>query len=148
MDRVTEYLGFHFALNNYPRAQLLAARTVIELGAIPEAMERISGDPALYQKLSAMNERLKETSNADDFIGGDLDFHRALLEASGIEPLVAFNSLLEVFFSRFRDKLIEARWGWASGIESHRHILDALRNRDLEKSRTLLQEHLAHYRGH
>jgi GntR family transcriptional repressor for pyruvate dehydrogenase complex len=118
MGRVTEYLGFHFALNNYPRRQLLVARAVIETGALPEAMEHIASDPALYETLSALNEQLKAARSPDDFIGGDLQFHRALLEASGIEPLVAFNSLLEIFFRRFRDRLIEARAGWAQGIES------------------------------
>jgi DNA-binding FadR family transcriptional regulator len=147
MGRVTEYLGFHFALNNYPRGQLLAARTVIETGALAESMERIAGDPALYETLLAVSERLREARDVETFIDGDLAFHRALLEASGIEPLVAFNGLLEVFFRRFRDRVIAARPGWGKGIESHRQILDALRARDAEKARALLQAHLAHYRG-
>jgi DNA-binding FadR family transcriptional regulator len=46
MQRVTEYLGFHFALNNYPRQQLLKTRIVIETGALPEAMERLATDAA------------------------------------------------------------------------------------------------------
>src|SRR5258707_15608240 len=35
MRRVTEYLGFHLALANYPNAELLQARIVIETGSLP-----------------------------------------------------------------------------------------------------------------
>ena len=148
MHRVTEYLGFHFALNNYPRQQLLKTRIAVETGALSETMERIAQDQVSYQRLLALNETLQEARHPDEFIVGDLAFHRALLEASELEPLVAFNSLLEVFFRRFREQVIEARAHWTKGIEGHRRILAALRARDLEQAQTLLRTHLAHYRGH
>jgi GntR family transcriptional repressor for pyruvate dehydrogenase complex len=148
MHRVTEYLGFHFALNNYPRQQLLKTRIVPETGALSEAMGRIADDPTVYQKLSALNDKLKGVADADEFIVGDLSFHRALMESSGIEPLVAFNGLLEVFFMRFRDQVIAVREHWAKGIEGHGQILLALRNRDLQGAQDLLRKHLAHYQGH
>lgn len=90
MERVTEYLGFHFALNNYPRQQLLKARIVIETGALAETLERIAGNPAVYERPAEINEELRRATNPDDFIAGDLAFHRELLQASGIEPLVAY----------------------------------------------------------
>ena len=148
MERVTEYLGFHFALNNYPRQQLLKARIVIETGALAEALERIAGDPAVYERLAEINEELRRAANPDEFIAGDLAFHRELLQASQIEPLVAFNSLLEVFFRRFREEVIEERRHWAQGVKGHGQILAALRARDLHKAQDLLFSHLDHYRGH
>ena len=148
MQRVTQYLGFHFALNNYPRGQLLKARIVVETGALPEAMERVAAEPALYRKLSALNDRLKGIADPDEFIAADLSFHRALIESSGIEPLVAFSGLLEVFFRRFREQVIEVRRHWASGIRGHRLILAALRRRDLRRAQEHLRKHLAHYQGH
>jgi len=148
MHRVTEYLGFHFALNNYPRQQLLKARIVIETGALSEAMERVAGDPAVYQRLLSLNQTLKKARDPDEFIAGDLAFHRGLLEASQIEPLVAFNSLLEVFFRRFRQQVIEVRRHWAEGLKGHERILAALRAGDLQRAEGLLRTHLAHYRGH
>ncbi len=148
MHRVTEYLGFHFALNNYPRQQLLKARIVIETGALPEAMQHISEDPAVYERLLALNEKLKDARTPDEFIAGDVAFHRGLLESSRIEPLVAFNSLLEVFFRRFRAEVIGVRKHWAQGIQGHGEILAALRARAPRKAQNLLCKHLAHYRGH
>ncbi len=151
MHRVTEYLGFHFALNNYPREQLLNTRIVIETGALFEAMEHIAKDKDAAARLEAANERLEGARSADEFIAGDVAFHRTLLETSGIEPLVAFNGLLEVFFKRFRQELIgviRTKAHRSGGIRGHRDILAALRERDLQKAQGLLREHLAHYRHH
>ena len=148
MRRVTEYLGFHFALNHYPRQELLRTRIVIETGALAEAMQRIAEDPQLVHRLSAMNDRLRRVTDTDEFIAGDLAFHRALIECSGIGPLVAFSSLLEVFFMQFRDQVDEVKKDWANGIDGHDRILAALRDRDLRKADDLLREHLRHYRGH
>jgi GntR family transcriptional regulator, transcriptional repressor for pyruvate dehydrogenase complex len=146
MDRVAEYLGFHFALSDYPRQQLLKTRAIIEIGILPEAMERIAGNPAVYQKLSAVNERLKTSADVDEFIAHDLDFHRALIESSDIEPLTAFNSLLEVFFKRFREDVFKAQENRTQAFSSHKKILDAIRARNLEKAQELLRVHLAAYK--
>jgi GntR family transcriptional regulator, transcriptional repressor for pyruvate dehydrogenase complex len=146
MDRVAEYLGFHFALNDYPRQQLLKTRVIIEIGILPEAIERIAGNPAVYQKLSTLNERLKDATNVDEFIAHDLAFHRALIESSDIEPLTAFNSLLEVFFKRFRDEVFKSRDNVVNAVSSHKKILDALRVRNLEKAQQLLRVHLSAYK--
>jgi GntR family transcriptional repressor for pyruvate dehydrogenase complex len=145
MDRVAEYLGFHFALNDYPRQQLLKTRSIVEIGVLPEAMQRIAGNPAVYQKLAAFNENLKQATNVDAFIACDLAFHRALIESSDIEPLMAFNSLLEVFFKRFRDEAFRSRKNWARAYASHKRILAALRARDLDQAQDLLREHLVYY---
>lgn len=144
MHRVAEFLGFHFALSNYPREQLLKARIVIETGALPEAMERIAARPELYAELVSINDGLKSVQDPEEFVRRDLAFHRALLEASGIEPLVAFSSVLEIFFKRFKDQISVQR-NWPTGIAAHREIIEALKNRDLKKASDLLGQHLTHF---
>lgn len=149
MARVTEYLGFHFALSNYPPEQLLKTRLVIELGALDEAMNRISGDDQAFAALTAINDRLDKARTSDEFIASDVDFHRKLVETSGIGPLVAFNGLIEVFFRRFRQQVlsvIQVRRLRAGGARGHRQLLAALRKKDVSKARHLLQAHLAHYK--
>jgi DNA-binding FadR family transcriptional regulator len=147
MQRVTEYLGFHFALNNYPREQLLKTRAVLERGALPGVIERMAADPAVYARLRGLADGLEGVSDVDAFIRGDAAFHRALLESSGIEPLVAFGDVLGIFFVRFRREVVDARQGWASGVRMHRELLDALRDGDLKKAERILDEHLQHYKG-
>ncbi|GDY14866.1 hypothetical protein LBMAG53_37440 [Planctomycetota bacterium] len=145
MDRVSTFLGFHLAMSDYPRTQLLKARMVIESGALAEAVERIATDDAVYQRLCALNDRLAGITDVDAFIAGDLAFHQALLASSQVGPLIAFGGLLEVFFRSFREELVHLRPEWAGGIESHRAILAALRDRNLNLARALLEAHLSRY---
>lgn len=148
MQRITEYLDFHFALNKYPKELLLKTRVIIETGILPDVMERIAADPQLYNRLLSINDKIRKAKNTSTFIQGDLAFHRALIEASGIEPLVAFSGLLEIFFRQFKKKVAEVRKQWANGIDVHAKILKSLQARDLEKARQLLRLHLSHYEGH
>jgi GntR family transcriptional regulator, transcriptional repressor for pyruvate dehydrogenase complex len=145
MQRVAEVLGFHFALDNYPRELLLKARLVIEIGSLQYAMEAMAANPALYQQLSDMCRQLENTEDPDSFIQQDAAFHHALVQASGIEPLVAFDDVLQVFFARFRDKVIKIKKGWVAGAGVHQQIIDALRGRDLIGAESLLRKHLELY---
>lgn len=144
MDRVTKYLGFHFALSGYSKLHLLQARMVIEIGSLPFAMERMDEDPGVHRRLMELIEKLDQAKTPDEFIEGDIVFHRALVEGSGIEPLVAFTDLLHVFFREFRESVVPE--GLRSGNQSHRRIVEALRNHRPETAQKELRLHLGHYR--
>jgi GntR family transcriptional regulator, transcriptional repressor for pyruvate dehydrogenase complex len=148
MRRVTEYLGFHFALSDYPRDQLLKTRVVIETGALPAAMERIAADDAVFQRLMDQIDEHAKVRDPDAFIQHDLAFHRMLLELSAIEPLLAFNDLLEVFFRRFREEVVATRPHWPKGLNGHRQIVKTLRARQADRAIRLLRTHLEYYKGH
>jgi DNA-binding FadR family transcriptional regulator len=142
MDRVTEYLGFHFAISKYPRDRLLKTRIIIEMGALPEVMHRMKENSGIYSELAAICDKLLEVTDVDSFIKCDLAFHRALVEASGLEPLVAFNGLLQIFFQRFRDR-IEASHGNKVPIHAiHRKVIDSLHDGYLELAKDTLRVHL------
>lgn len=145
MDRVTEYLGFHFAMNDYPIKQLIKTRLVIEIGALTEAMERISGNPAVYQRLIALNEKVLQSKDPDSFVSADLAFHRGLIECSDIEPLIAFNSLLEVFFKRVGKNNVNFQKPsvWPAACEAHKELLTLLRSRNLQKAQDFLRKHIS-----
>jgi DNA-binding GntR family transcriptional regulator len=143
-----EYLDFHFTLSRYPRDLLLKTRLIIESGALPEAMKNIAGNPQLYKRLLAINDAIRKARNTDAFIQADLAFHRALIEASGIEPLMAFSGLLEIFFRRYKKEVTAARRHWRGGIDNHAEILKAIHSRDLKKAQHLLESHLRYYKGH
>jgi GntR family transcriptional regulator, transcriptional repressor for pyruvate dehydrogenase complex len=143
MKRVTEYLGFHFALNDYPFEQLRKTRIVIEIGALAESIDRIADNPAVFQKLTALNEKIREAKDLDTFVASDLEFHSALIECSDLEPLIAFNSLLEVFFKRVsKDEAFKKRENWMRGVDSHKQILAELRARNLPKAKELMRAHI------
>ncbi len=144
MKRVTNYLGFHLVISNFPPAQLLDSRIVIETGALPHVMRQMAADPTLHAKLSELGAKIASAKTLDERIAADVAFHRGLLDASGIAPLLAFHDLMTIFFDRFRRSL--ARGDWESGMRQHQEILDALRDGNLNAACNTLAAHLEHHR--
>jgi GntR family transcriptional regulator, transcriptional repressor for pyruvate dehydrogenase complex len=144
MKRLTSYLGFHLAIADFPRQQLLDARIVIETGVLPHVMRRMVDEPDLHGRLSAAADAVEAAAELDERIAADAAFHRALLDASGVGPLLAFHDLLTIFFDRFRRSL--ACGDWETGFRHHRQILDALRASDVMLACEVLTRHVDHHR--
>ncbi len=143
LGRVTQYLGFHLALGDYPLVQLIEARVVVETGALPYTMRRIKSDRELYASLLERARLTEATVDPDLFIERDVAFHRALLAASGIEALVVFNDLLEIFFVRFRESVLSGQL--RKGSRTHRKLLELLDAGDCETAQSLLRAHIAYH---
>lgn len=144
MEKVAGFLGFHFALNDYPKEKLLQARSAIEVGALRQVMVNIQQNPDAYEKLQAVNDKFEAVNDVDELIEIDGEFHRALLEASMIEPLIVFSDLLEVFFRRFRQDVIDASGNWEKGKAEHRKLVESLKDGQLAEAEAILLEHLAY----
>lgn len=142
-QRVSEYFGFHFALSDYPKEDLLKARVVIETGALYYTAQAMRTRPELYDELIARVEAADVHENLEDWIEHDIAFHRALVEAAGIEPLAAFAELLQVFFRKFYDRV--AKGLFDRGKKGHRQIIDALRDGQVDQAINLLRHHLGWY---
>ncbi len=145
MDRVTEYLGFHPALQNVAPDVLIDTRLVIETGVLPHVAQRMSRDPAIYEKLDGINRELRQARTVQRWVESDMAFHRELISASGLFPLMAFGDVLDVFFQRFRESIKKAEW--AKGIDSHQRIIDALRHDRVEEGEKWLRVHIESHRG-
>lgn len=142
-NRVADYFGFHFALSDYPREKLLKTRVVIETGVLYYAMQAMREDAALYPHLMELAEQGGPSADLQQWIDYDIAFHRALVEAGDIAPLLAFADLLQIFFHRFHEKLAEGNF--ASGREGHRQIVEALHQGKLEEAIDALRLHLSWY---
>ena len=145
MRRVTEYLGFHLALTDYPKHQLLQTRLVIETGVLPFVARSLADDPSLQARLADLLEAARQATDDEHRIAADIDFHRELLLASHIEPLLVFNDLLQIFFNRFYQTPSDG--AWEQTVEQHGRLIENLRDRDLESARQTLIDHLAHYQA-
>jgi GntR family transcriptional regulator, transcriptional repressor for pyruvate dehydrogenase complex len=140
--RVSEYFGFHFALSGYPKEKLLRARAVIETGALFYTLDALRKDPAVYPRLRELAQAAPDTDQVDDrWIEYDLAFHRGLVEASDIAPLVSICDLLQAFFRQFRAAMGNVQ----SGKRAHRRIVEALKSGKLEDAVALLRRHLSWY---
>ncbi len=141
-QRVSEYFGFHFALCDYPKDELLGSRAAIEFGVLPYTMKALRKDAALYSRLIDLARSGPDKGPADDrWIAYDIAFHRALVEASGLRPLAAICDLLQVFFHKFREYMTNV----ASGKESHCQIVEALHKGDLDSAIGMLRRHMSVY---
>jgi GntR family transcriptional regulator, transcriptional repressor for pyruvate dehydrogenase complex len=144
LERVTQYLGFHLALNHHPNVQIIEARIVIETGALPYTMDNLRAHPEIAGRLLEMARRIKGTTDPEKRIDEDAAFHRALLDASGIEPLAVFSDLLQVFFNRFRRSLLAG--ARKLGDRDHRSIVEALADGRIELAREILRRHIEYHK--
>ncbi len=144
MERVTEYLGFHPALHDVAPHELIDTRVVIETGVAAYVVARMAQDPALYEDLNRINDELRRTQGLKRWVELDIAFHRGLIAASGLSPLLAFGDLLAVFFQRFRESVAQAEW--PEGIASHQRIIDALRDGHVQPAIRELRCHIESHR--
>jgi DNA-binding FadR family transcriptional regulator len=140
LGRITGYLEFHPALQDAAPLELIGTRVVIETGVLPYVLPRMQADPGIYESLNEINRRMRRARPLAERVELDIAFHRRLVEASGLSPLLTFSDLLAVFFRKFRESLRQA--DWKSGIEGHQRIIDALRDGQLPAAREELQHHI------
>jgi GntR family transcriptional repressor for pyruvate dehydrogenase complex len=140
MGRVTEHLGFHSGLLDVDPQQLIDSRVILETGVLPHVVRRMKEDATIETKLRDLVRQFGIARDLKTFIALDIQFHRSLLEASGLQPLVAFGDLLHVFFQRFRESVKKA--GWKAGVESHRRLVDHLAAGNLDKATSELRKHI------
>ena len=140
LGRMTQHLGFHPGLQDASPVQLVETRIVIETGVLPYVLRRMETDPGVYERLNAINQRLRGIRDLGPWIEGDIEFHHRLVEASGLVPLLAFNDLLAAFFQRFRESV--KRGGLESAIEGHQALIDALKAGRLDAACEALRAHI------
>ena len=140
MERLTEHLSFHAGLLEADPQQLIDSRVILETGVLPHVVQRMKKDPAIEAGLREIVRQFESARDLKTFIAIDIQFHRSLLEASGLQPLVAFGDLLHVFFQRFRESVKKA--GWKEGVESHRRLIDHLAAGNFDKATSELRMHI------
>jgi DNA-binding FadR family transcriptional regulator len=144
MDRVTEYLGFHPVMHEVSAEELIDTRVLIEAGVLAHVARRMKQDQSLYNNLNAINAQLRQAGSMSGWVKLDIAFHRELISASGLSPLMAFTDVLAVFFRRFRESVRKAEW--SRGIESHQTVIDALKAGRLQEADKELRTHIESHR--
>jgi GntR family transcriptional repressor for pyruvate dehydrogenase complex len=139
----TQALSFLAAIHGFTRDEIFEARRVLEVSAAGMAAERATGND-----LAAVAEEVASLfASMDDpelFLVHDMQFHRAIAMACG-NPIVA--SLIELVSTLF----LEHRRPTAArasdrnlrdAADMHRRIYMAIRKRDADLARTLMNDHL------
>jgi GntR family transcriptional regulator, transcriptional repressor for pyruvate dehydrogenase complex len=140
IGRVTEHLSFHSDLLDADPNQLIDSRVILETGVLSHVSRRMKVDKSIEQQLRAIVDRSRSARDLKTWIALDIEFHRSLLEASGLNPLVAFGDLLHVFFQRFRESVKKAEW--KIGVESHQRLVDYLVVANVKSATDELRHHI------
>ena len=140
LGRLTNHLGFHSGLIDAEPQQLIDSRVIIETGVLPHVVRRMEEDASLAKEFQRIVDQFRTARSVKAAIAIDIQFHRALIEASGLQPIVAFNELLVVFFRRFYDaiKKVDVK----VGIEHHQRLVDLLAAGRVEDATADLREHI------
>lgn len=145
MERLTEHLSFHAGLLEADPRQLIDSRVILETGVLPHVARRMKEDPTIEARLWELVEQFRSARDLKAWIELDIRFHRSLLDASGLQPLVAFGDLLHVFFQRFRESVKKAEW--QRGVESHQRIVHELAKGRVEAATTELRKHIESHKA-
>lgn len=140
MGRVTEHLGFHPGLSQVDPLQLIDSRVILETGVLPHVVRNMAADKSIELRLRSLVDRFRAARDLKTWIALDIQFHRTLLEASGLQPLVAFGDLLHIFFQHFRESVKKAEW--QAGIESHHRLIDLLAAGKVTAATSELRQHI------
>lgn len=150
MSRVIDYIGFHPALQNVSPEVLLETRVVIETGALPNLVKRMRRDAAIEMRLFALaDEMRRRMSDLDQWIDLDIEFHRALLQESGLVALMPFSDLVSSFFKKYRQYnggMAEVTQMVERSTKEHDVLIKALSKNQLEDAARILAGHIRVWR--
>jgi GntR family transcriptional repressor for pyruvate dehydrogenase complex len=141
-EALSDAIKFNYQVSNYNLYESIEARIVIELATIPLVVKRIT--PNQIYELETIIEKMRNNSEfpqiADE---ADLEFHAAMLEASGNQLLTSFNQIIAQLFHQvdYRQKY----WNTETIIrlaDEHRQILEAIQDGDVELAVSRLKKHL------
>src|SRR6476661_1173824 len=137
----TEPLSFLAALHGFTREEMHEARRILEVEAAGLAAERAT--PAqlatLTDEVAGMFASLAERQV---FLVHDVNFHRGIAAASG-NPIIA--ALVEMVSAMYYERRVQTV---AHAAEAHRRIYQAIKTRDVDEARHLMNAHLIQASAH
>ena len=145
----SEPLSLLAALHGFTHAQMYDARRILEVGAAGLAAEHATAE----QVASLAEEVASLFASMDDpqrFLVHDINFHRLVANASG-NPIVAavVEMVSGLYYEQRRQTAAQASdRDLRDAAETHREIYQAIRSRDVDNARRLMNEHLLRASAH
>ena len=145
----SEALSFLAALHKFTVDDVYEARRILEVGAAGLAAERATSDhlATLADEVAGLFASLSERQV---FLVHDINFHRGIAAASG-NPIVA--SLVEMvsalYYERRRataERAVDR--DLRDAADAHRQIYQAVRARDVDRARRMMNDHLLRARSY
>ena len=129
------------ALHGFTRDDMFDARRVLEVAAAGLAAERANGDnlATMSEEVAGMFASLQEPQ---PFLVHDVRFHRAVALASHNPVLAALVEMISTMVYERRRLTVERARDLKESAEMHRRIYTAIRDRDGERARHEMSQHL------
>jgi len=146
-DAVQAPLASWLAAHQEAVLELFEVRQLLEPEAACLAARRAR--PKMLASLETTWEEMKASAEARDLVGvvlADTDFHLLVAKATGNSLLVRLMEGLSGPLSESLKVTLRVPGQKEQAVEEHRRILEAIRNREGEKARALMEEHLRNAR--
>jgi GntR family transcriptional repressor for pyruvate dehydrogenase complex len=139
----SEPLSFLAALHGFTRDEMYEARRILEIEAAGLAAARVTSDhlATLAEEVAGL---FANRDNPHLFLVHDINFHRAVAEAAGNPIVAALVGMISALYYERRRATAEraSDSDLRDAAEAHRRIYQAIRNRDPERARRAMNEHL------
>ncbi|MGI8671719.1 MAG: FadR/GntR family transcriptional regulator [Luteitalea sp.] len=137
----SEPLSFLAALHGFTRDEMFEARRVLEVGVAGLAAERATGDhlASISEEITGMYASMDDPQA---FLVHDIKFHRAVATAAGNPILASLVEMVSGIFYEHRRKTASLGSDLKEAADLHRAIYNALRSREPERARRMMDEHL------
>lgn len=145
-ETMSEMLGFMYFLKGLEEDKVAEFRWMIEREALPLAIERITDEQK--QTLIEAVEGLEAASTEDEQLMFDKRLHQTMVAASCNEFLISNYEALMSFMDQnilsMRQRIIKGMESRNMLEKSHRLLVEGLIEKDLQKSRLGLENHIGY----
>jgi GntR family transcriptional repressor for pyruvate dehydrogenase complex len=139
----SEPLSFLAALHGFTRDDMYEARRILEVEAAGLAAERVTSDhlATLAEEVAGL---FANRDNPHLFLVHDINFHRGVADAAKNPIVGALVGMVSALYYERRRATAEraSDRDLRDAAEAHRRIYQAIRNRDPERARKAMNEHL------
>jgi GntR family transcriptional repressor for pyruvate dehydrogenase complex len=144
-----EALSFLAALHKFTVDDVYEARRILEVGAAGLAAERATPDQlaTLADEVAGLFASLNDRQV---FLVHDINFHRGIAAASGNPIVASFVEMVSALYYERRRITAERAVDrdLRDAADAHRHIYQAVRAKDVERARRLMNDHLLRARSY
>ena len=139
-----------FEKNEDQIADFMDIRIVIETTTIKQAIKKMSVKEIrnLVKELTYLQERFENAFHNKDIMKMsyyDKSFHREIARATKDELLIAMDELLSSAFTGYRYKKFFLKENMEEGFETHRTIIEAINNKDIDKGVNAIVKNIDNY---
>lgn len=120
--------------------KILEYRKIIEVGAVAIAIKNIQIED--IKKLEKIIKKMNEYKNEiSEFARLDMEFHMVLARTAQNPIINKVNYIVNDILNETMVKIVK-KLGVADGLYYHNKILEAVKNKNVEKSQQLMEEHI------